>query len=126
MKRTIVGVAILAVLLAGGILASLGLTRHNTRVAGLLDTAAEQALAGQLPEALLTAENARSLWETRWNISAVFTDHDPLEQIDGGFARLGLYGRADDPLAFAAVCVELSRQIEALGDAHGAQWWNIL
>ena len=126
MRRTVVGIVLLAVLLAGGFVSSAGLARHNEEVAPQLDAAAVQAMAGDLPGAMEAAEEAQAAWEERWGISAAFTDHNPREQIDGGFARLRIYGEAGDNIAYAAVCMELSKQIEAIGDAHGAQWWNIL
>lgn len=126
MKRTVVGIVLLASLLAGGIASSLGMSRHNAKVASQLDAAAELAMAGDLPGAIRNAQEAWEIWEKGWKISAAFTDHAPLDQIDTGFARLQMYEKAGNQVAYAAVCVELSKQIESLGDAHGAQWWNIL
>lgn len=126
MKRTVGGVILLLVLLAGGILSSILLSRHNIRVADQLDCAAAQATEEDLSGAIRTAEEARTAWGRSRDISAAFIDHNPLEQIDGGFARLRLYGEGGDSLAFAAVCVELAGQLRAIGDAHGVQWWNIL
>ncbi len=126
MKRSLIGAALLLLLLVGAIVSGKVITRHNERVAKLLDTAAEQAMADDLPEAMETMYLARQDWQRLWNLSASFADHDPLEQIDGGFSQLQIYGDAGENVSFAAVCVQLSQQIQALGDAHGAQWWNIL
>ena len=126
MKRTVFGLVLLLVLLAAGITSALGMSRYHEKVAALLDQSAAQAMDDDLPGAMQTAQQAWEQWERGWNISAAFTDHDPLEQIDGGFAQLKLYGEAGEALPFAAVCVELAKQVEAIGDAHGAQWWNIL
>lgn len=125
MKRTVVGMALLIVLLAWGIVSAMGLARHNEKVSSLLDAAAAQAMASDLPAAIRTAEEARTVWESGRKISAAFVDHSPLDQIDADFLRLRLYGEAGDNVAFAAVCVELACRIGALGDAHGARWWNI-
>ena len=124
--RTVVGVVLLVALLIGGILSAGGMDQRNEAIAARLETAAEQALAGNMSQAGDTARAAREAWESGWNIRAAFTDHSPMEQIDGGFARLQLYEKIQDPTAFASVCVELAKQVEAIGDAHGAQWWNIL
>ena len=126
MRRTAVGFALLLVLLVAGIGSGMCLSRHNEQVAALLDGAAARAMDGDLSGAEASAEEAWGLWKQRWNISAAFTDHAPLEQVDGGFAQLKIYGEAGEALSFAAVCAGLARQVEALGDAHGAQWWNIL
>ena len=124
--RTVVGVVLLVTLLIGGILSAGGMDQRNEAIAARLETAAEQALAGNMSQAGDTARSAREKWESGWNLCAAFTDHSPMEQIDGGFARLQLYEKIQDPTAFASVCVELAKQVEAIGDAHGAQWWNIL
>ena len=126
MSRTTVGVVLLMLLLTGSILSAFGMDRHNEDIASGLETAAEQALAGDMDLAGETARAAWKNWESGWNVCAAFTDHSPMEQIDGGFARLHLYERLQDPVAFASVCVELAKQVQAIGDAHGAQWWNIL
>ena len=126
MNRTTVGVLLLVVLLAGGIVSAAGLDRQSEALASQLDAAARLAMAGDLLGAIQTAEEAWSVWEKGRKISAAFTDHNPLDQIDTGFARLQLYGEAGDPVAYASVCVELAKQVKAISDAHGAQWWNIL
>ena len=126
MSRTAVGVLLLILLLAGGILSSVGMDRYQEGIAARLETAAEQALAGDLSQAGSTAREAQDIWEAGRKVCAAFTDHGPMEQIDGGFARLQLYEQVRDSVAFAGVCVELSRQVRSIGDAHGAQWWNIL
>ena len=124
--RTVIGVVLLVVLLIGGILSAGGMDRHNQDIAARLEAAAEQALAGDMVQAGGTAREAQEAWESGWNVCAAFTDHSPMEQIDGGFARLQLYEKIQDATAFAGICVELSKQVQAVGDAHGAEWWNIL
>ena len=124
--RTVIGVVLLLVLLIGGILSAGGMDRHNEAIAAGLEAAAEQALAGDMAQAGDTAREAQEAWESGWNVCAAFTDHSPMEKIDGGFARLPLYEKLQDAAAFASVCVELAKQVQAIGDVHGAQWWNIL
>ena len=125
MSRTVFGCLLLVVLLAGGILASVFLPRQNEAVAAGLETAARQALAGDLPGAVAYGEEARRKWESSRHIQAVFTDHDPLDAVDEGFALLPLHEAAGDKTAYAAQCVSLARQVKALGDTNGLQWWNI-
>ena len=126
MMRTVVGFCLLILLLAGGILSGKHQTQHHEQIAHLLEQASVQAGAGQLADARETAAEARRIWEGGWSMAAVFTDHNPLEQVDVGFIRLKIYGEAGDALAFAVVCGELSGQVQALGDAHGSNWWNFL
>lgn len=126
MKRTVIGILLLLVLLAGGIASTAGMSRHNEKVAALLDGAADRAMAGDLAGAIQETEQAWTSWKRGWNVSAAFSSHEPLEEIDGGFAQLRIYGEAEQTIAFAAVCVQLAKQVRAVGDAHGVQWWNIL
>ena len=126
MKRIAVGAALLLLILAGGILSAGNQIRYHKKVAGLLEQAAQQAMAGELPGAKETALDARGVWERGWSLAAVFTDHNSLEQINEGFVRLDVYGEAGDLLAFGAICADLAGQVRALGDAHGVRWWNFL
>jgi hypothetical protein len=49
-----------------------------------------------------------------------------MEEMELSFARMELYAKAGETLAFASVCVELARQMEAMGEAHAIRWWNLL
>lgn len=126
MTRTWVGFVLLVLLLIGGLL-SISLVRNPLEeVADLLESAAGEALSGNLSPAADTAREAHRHWEkVRRGIAAV-TDHSPLEQIDRGFTLLKLYASTRESQLFAAVCAELAMQIRAVCDAHNAQWQNIL
>ena len=126
MSRTWIGAAVLVLMLVGGILFGGEMDRRNGELAEQLEEAARQAVAGNLTGAIELTEDIRVRWEEGWNFCAALTDHEPLEQIDGGFARLELYGAVGNAQEFAVTCVELAKQVESIGDAHGAQWWNIL
>ena len=52
--------------------------------------------------------------------------HTPMEEIDALFAQVEVYAAAREEAEFAAGCAELSRRMEAMANAHGAQWWNVL
>lgn len=126
MTRTWVGVVLLVLLLLGGLLSACLVRTPLEQVADLLETAAQEALAGNLSPAADAARDARRQWtQVRKGIAAV-TDHSPLEQIDRGFALLKLYAASREARIFAAVCTELAMQIRAVCDAHDAQWQNIL
>ena len=38
---------------------------------------------------------------------------------------LPVYAAAREETDFAAGCAALSRKVEAMGQAHGASWWNL-
>lgn len=126
MKRTAVGLALLVLLLAGAILSGRSQVAYHQRVSDLLEQASRAAMEDRFPAAVEMALDARGVWEQGWMAAAVLTDHAPLEQIDVGFRRLEVYAQAGDTLSFGVLCADLAGQVEALGDAHGAQWWNFL
>ena len=53
--------------------------------------------------------------------AAVYT----MEEIDALFAEVEVYAAAREETDFAAGCAALSRKVEAMGQAHGASWWNL-
>lgn len=126
MKRGKVGIGILAGLLVLCMLATVTMRRRNEPIARILAAASDLAAAGEWEEAKKLAGKARGDWEKRWHFTAVFADHTPMEDIDGLFARLEVYEKQEDRTAFAAVCADLSVKIEAMGDAHGINWWSLL
>lgn len=126
MKRCWFGGALLLVLLLGGLLVTGGMTRTHEAIAGELKQAAR---AAEEENWQLSAEKIRSAgdkWEKKWRFSAAFADHEPMEEIDGLFAQLEVYQHMQDPEALAAVCAQLSRLVEAIGEAHALNWWNLL
>lgn len=126
MKRCWFGGVILVVLLALGLGVTWLMGWCNEPVSQCLDRAAEAALAEDWEKTEALTGEAKDRWEKYWNLSAVFADHEPMEEIDGLFAQLEIYSSAGDNLSTAAVCAELSQRLEAMGDAHKGSWWNLL
>lgn len=126
MKRGWIGLALLAVLLAGGLFVTWRMAYCHESVAQNLKEAGDRALAEDWAAAAALAQQAKHDWETGWNFSAAFADHEPMEEIDSQFALLNVYGSVRDGISFAAVCAQLARQVEAMGDAHGLTWRNLL
>lgn len=126
MKRCWFGLGLLVFLLIGGLLATRAMTLRHKAVAARLDTAAAAAEAENWAEAERQLGAARKQWEDDWHFTAAFADHEPMEEIDGLFAQSEVYLRSHDPEALAAVCTQLSRLTEAVGEAHALNWWNFL
>lgn len=126
MKRGWFGAALLLVLLGLGIGSSMMMQKLHTPLAESLDRAAEFALEGNWEQAEHAAREAADTWEKMWHFSATVSDHEPMEEIDALFAQLEVYRAAEDPVNFSSACASLSRQIEAMGDAHELSWWNLL
>lgn len=126
MSRTVVGAVLLLVLLAGGVASGLWMARNTGEIGDLLEDAAASVLEGQWQQGREEADRARRLWERKRNLGAAFTDHGPMEQVDSGFALLAFYADTGEQLLFAALCVDLEMQLEALEEAQKVSWWNVL
>lgn len=126
MKRGWFGLMLLVLLLAGGCLSSYCMARWNEPLEGILEQAAVQAQAGNWEQAEVLSGEARRRWEKHWHISAAFADHGPMEEIDGLFAQLELYGQRQETISYAALCRVLARELGAIGEAHVPNWWNLL
>ena len=136
MKRSWIGFALLLVLLAGGIAATVGMEKCHEPIARDLANAAEQTVNGDWEQAQAHLLRAKSAWGSTRKFAACFADHTPMEEvsaelaameeIDALFAQVEVYAAAREEAEFAAGCAELSRRMEAMANAHGAQWWNVL
>ena len=126
MKRGWIGAGLLAGLLILGLLVTWFMGRTHTGISEELELSARFAIAGNWEEAEELAEEAYEDWQDSWHFSAAFADHEPMEEIDALFAQLLPYLLNQDAVSFSAVCRELARQVEAIGDAHNLNWWNLL
>ncbi len=126
MKRGWIGLVFLLVLLGCSIAVTWAMDARHEPVADHLEEAAELALEGEWDRALVHAGAAQKAWEKTWHFTASFADHEPMEEIDGLFAQVEIYAKGREELSFAAVCADLARRLEAMGEAHGFLWWNIL
>ena len=125
MKRSWIGFALLLVLLAGGIAASFGMGRCHDPIARDLASAAETAIRGDMAQGQTLMLRAKDAWERSRRLDACFADHTPMEEIDALFAEVEVYAAAREESDFAAGCAALSKKVEAMGQAHGASWWNL-
>jgi len=126
MKRGWIGFALLLALLVGGVFSSWWLSVQQEPLERLMEQAGEAALQSDWIGADRFYREAWQQWENRWHMTAAFTDHGPMEIADGLFAQLETYRKAEEKLAYAAVCAELAKQLGALGEAHVPNWWNLL
>ena len=126
MKRIRFGAALLGVLLVVSLLAARWMDDCHSPVAEDLSRAAEAAMAEDWETAQTLSRRAAGSWERHRKLTAVFADHGPMEDIDSLFAQLKIFAEAQETVHFAATCAQLSRQVDAMGEAHGLMWWNIL
>ena len=126
MKRFFIGVMLLVLLFLGGLLTAGVLHADFEPIAAQLRQASREAEAGNRAQADLLSRLAREKWEASWKRTAVFTDHGPMEQIDGLFAQLEVYRNEGNRAAFSAICLRLALEISELGEDHRLNWWNFL
>ena len=126
MGRIIFGVCLLICVLTLGILVMFAMDNINTPVSQLLEQASQAALSGDLEQGVALANQAHAIWEKRWHAIASFADHSPMDEIDGMFAQMTVYGQTGNAEDFASHCSHLSMLVSAVGEAHSLNWWNLL
>lgn len=126
MKKFIIGITVLSLLLIAGLLVAKSTEEMYKPIISLLDDAANTALTGDFEDAKQQAQNAKHLWDQRKNATATVADHTPMEEIDHLFAEAEIYARTEEVPHFAACCAQLAAMVQAMGDAHALNLWNLL
>lgn len=126
MKKFVIGIAVLSLLLIAGLLVAKSTEEMYKPIISLLDDAANTALTGDFEDAKQQAQNAKHLWDQRKNATATVADHTPMEEIDHLFAEAEIYARTEEVPHFAACCAQLAAMVQAMGDAHALNLWNLL
>lgn len=126
MVRGWLGVGILVVFFALGLVTMAVMDNEHLPTGALLEQAAEKTLAGSFEEAVSLGMEAKARWERSWNGTATVADHSPMDDVDALFGEMEIYARAGEEPHFAACCQELSQRIQAMAGAHRFSWWNIL
>jgi len=125
-RRSYFGFLLLGILLLLGLISSRWLVRNQEPLAQRMEQAADYALEGDWTKANRLVREVKKVWEESWHLTACFADHGPMEEIDGLLSQLEAFSGSGEGAAFAAVCMELSREMEAVGDAHSLTWWNVM
>ena len=126
MKRLWFGVGLLVILLVAGLYLGDALTYLTGPAEADLDKAAVAALEENWPLASALYLRARKHWDASRNLAAVLAHHDPIGQIDVGFAALPAYAACEDTVGFCTACSQLAQQLRTLPQPHDPKWWNFL
>ena len=126
MNRCYFGAVLLVVILILSLCVTWAVSRCQTPVAEALEQASGAALREDRTQAEACIRRAESRWRRWRDFSAAVVDHAPMESIDGLFAQLDALMASGDWSAAAALSADLSRQVEAIVDAHCLNWWSIL
>ena len=125
MKRLWIGVGLLTVMLATGLLVPEIMDACHEQVAEDLEQAAELAMTGRWEKAQYLSDRAEEKWEEKRPVTASFAEHEPMDEIDGLFAQLDVYAAARDAVSYSGTCVYLSSRLESIGDYHDFTIWNL-
>lgn len=125
-RRFWYGLGILAVFLTLGLWTAWGMENMHEPVTRRLEQAAQAALSGDLDGGVALAEQAEGIWQRRRGLTAAMADHAPMEEIDSLFSQMKMYAQAGSTVDFAAYCRRIARLVEAVGEAHGLNWQNLL
>lgn len=126
MARGWLGVGLLALFLALGIVTMGLMDNAHLPTGDLLEQAAELALRGDMEQGVALGQEAKNRWERQWQATAVVADHSPMDDVDALFAEMEIYAKAGEAPHFAACCKELVKRVQAVAEAHRFSWWNIL
>lgn len=126
MKRLWIGITFLVILFASGIALSLGMVSLHNRISSHLSAASLSALAQDWDTALQLSDAAGKDWDKYRHITAAFTDHEPIEEMDDLFLQLSIYRNPLRATEYAAVCSHLSQLSSTIAESHSLTWWNLL
>lgn len=126
MNRFWIGVAVLLLFLGLGLGSMFLLGRFREPLTDTLEAAAEDVLSGATEAGVEKVRLAWELWNRYRHGLAAVSSHEPMEEMDGLFARLPVYARAENWGEYAACCVRLSRLAEAIAEAQSCSWWSLL
>lgn len=126
MKRLILGVALLAVLLALGIGVTAAMSRIHRPLAQAVTRAEAAAQAEDWDTARDELARAKKKWDHNRRFSASVADHEPMEELDAAFDEATVYARLEAQSECAAACARLEVQLLAMADAHALRWWTFM
>lgn len=126
MKHVRVGIVLMVVLLGIGILLTVGMNRLRQTLSRDLTEAAQQALAENWQAADRAAESALRRWERSRKLVAAIVDHELLEETEKMLSEMDVYRKRKLSADYAAVCLCLAKQAEAIGESQSLRWWHLL
>ncbi len=126
MRRLILGIGILALLLAVSSLVSWAMDVIYTPMAQDLEAATLAAEHGDWAKTKALTDRAKARWERYWYFTAAFADHTPMDELDSMFGELEVYLQANEMPHFSVTSRHLSLLAVAMADSQRPAWWNFL
>jgi len=126
MRRLWFGVALLAALLILGIVCALYAGHTQQEISQTLSQAREAAEVGKWEEAAGLSFQAQELWNRHQHLTAVISDHGPMEEVESLFAQLESFLKLRDNGGFSVCCASLEVFTRAIAEAQKLNWWTLL
>ena len=126
MKRSWMGFILLILLLLASIWSARVMVRIHEPIEGKLRQAAQFSTEGNWAQAAACFREAEEAWALWERVRGCFSDHNPVEKIDADFELLKVCCATREPISFSGGCLQLARQVAAVGEAHEPIWWNLL
>lgn len=126
MKRCWFGGGMLVVLLAVSLAVTWGMGKIHRPIAADLNQAAACAQQGDWHTAEMLSRRAEADWEKWAHFRACFADHTPTEEVSAELAAMARSRQEQEVGDFAVSCARAAKMVQAVGDAHGLNWWNLL
>lgn len=123
MKRLWIGVAVLIILLALGIILTAVFFAIHTPLSQTLSQAAVSAQRGDVENTAAAISQAQAQWDACRRFSAAVLDHRLLEEMEELFAQLEF---TKDLPTMAALCARLSSRAAEMAESQAITWWNLL
>lgn len=125
-RRLLLGIVLLAVVLAFAIGAGAGMRAIHQPGEIALTEAARLAMDGKLEDALPLARSTYDRWQKYRGITAAFADHNPMDDTERLFRQMLVYAEVGEAPHFSACCTELSAMLRAMYETHSFSLKNIL
>ena len=126
MKRFLLGLGLLVLFLALGLVVSMAMDSAHLEIAEDLETASSLVLEESFSQGWALAKKAQLRWKDCWKWTAAVADHAPMDEIDGLFAQLTAFETEEEKVHYAAICSQLAKLVQAMAQAHSFSLENIL
>lgn len=86
----------------------------------------QAATTENLSDGVAALKQGKKVWDKLKNGLASISNHAPMDEIDGLFAKAITYGEKGLGEDFLALCQQLKLSLQSLVSDHRLTWWNLL
>lgn len=123
MRRIWIGIGILVVLLALGLVV---MKITHQQLGAVADTLKQASENRDWDEAVVLAQKAEQDWQQKRHWMAALADHADIDNVDEIFAQLAVYQQRRSETDHAAACAQLAEAICDLEENYRLTWRNLL